>query len=276
MNNKIDFSFLLKGIPCHVKATDQPGKSSGPIIIWGLYPHDGSEFEHLCACIDSLLTEVPYVLAAFEVEDWDKDFSPWKIAADYNGKNHESKALPSPDSDSDHALAASASFRDSGTDHSFFSSSDTFGGAGSDTLRWILQEYLPFLREKFGRDCPVFLIGYSLAGLFSLWSAYETNAFSGIASCSGSLWFPGWDTYVRNHRISHPMNIYLSLGGKEEKTSNAQMAAVGIRTREQEKILKKDPNVSHVILEWNSGGHFADSGKRLAKGIRWLILHEII
>lgn len=29
-----------------------------------------------------------------------------------------------------------------------------------------------------------------------------------------------------------------------------------------------------VILEWNAGGHFADSGKRLAKGIRWLLMNN--
>ena len=61
------------------------------------------------------------------------------------------------------------------------------------------------------------------------------------------------------------------LGGKEEKTKNAVMATVGDCTREQEKLLLEDPFAERVVLEWNPGGHFADSGKRLAKGIRWLL-----
>ena len=34
--------------------------------------------------------------------------------------------------------------------------------------------------------------GYSLAGLFSLWAAYQTDVFSGIAAASPSVWFPGF------------------------------------------------------------------------------------
>ena len=49
------------------------------------------------------------------------------------------------------------------------------------------------------------------------------------------------------------------------------MEAVGDRTREQEKLLLEDPLAERVVLEWNPGGHFADAGKRLAKGIRWMM-----
>lgn len=50
-----------------------------------------------------------------------------------------------------------------------------------------------------------------------------------------------------------------------------EMATVGDRTREQEKLLLEDSFAERVVLEWNPGGHFADSGKRLAKGIKWLM-----
>lgn len=65
--------------------------------------------------------------------------------------------------------------------------------------------------------------------------------------------------------------VYLSLGGKEEKTGNPVMAMVGDRTREQERLLRKEPRVRNVTLEWNRGGHFADSCRRLAKGVQWLL-----
>ena len=112
---------------------------------------------------------------------------------------------------------------------------------------------------------------YSLAGLFALWTAYETDIFSAIASCSGSLWFEQWDEYVLHHQIKHKSNIYLSLGGKEEKTKNPVMARVGDRTRIQERILRNDPKVKQTTLEFNSGGHFADAQKRLAKAVKWLL-----
>ncbi|MFR9100684.1 MAG: alpha/beta hydrolase-fold protein, partial [Anaerostipes hadrus] len=123
----------------------------------------------------------------------------------------------------------------------------------------------------YGVDREIYLIGYSLAGLFALWTAYETDIFSAIASCSGSLWFEQWDEYVLHHQIKHESNIYLSLGGKEEKTKNPVMARVGDRTRTQEQILRNDPKVKHTTLEFNSGGHFADAQKRLAKAVKWLL-----
>ena len=65
-------------------------------------------------------------------------------------------------------------------------------------------------------------------------------------------------------------SVYLSLGGKEEKTKNKVMATVGDRTRAQEGLLQEDSMVESVVLEWNAGGHFADAGKRLAKGVKWM------
>lgn len=82
--------------------------------------------------------------------------------------------------------------------------------------------------------------------------------------------FPDWDHYVRNHVIQSKCSVYLSLGGKEEKTKNKVMAAVGDRTRAQEGLLQEDSMVESVVLEWNAGGHFADAGKRLAKGVKWM------
>ncbi len=39
----------------------------------------------------------------------------------------------------------------------------------------------------------------------------------------------------------------------------------------QEQILQNDPKVKKTILEFNSGGHFADSEKRLSKAVKWLL-----
>ena len=173
------------------------------------------------------------MLVAFQVEDWNGDFSPWKAPAAFGNEDFQGKA--------------------------------------DKTLQWLTNNLIPTIKERYGLDREIYLIGYSLSGLFSLWAAYETDIFSGIASCSGSLWFEKLDEYLRIHKMQHTCNVYLSLGGKEEKTKNQIMAKVGERTRLQEQILKEDQNVQKVTLEYNSGGHFADSGKRLSKAVYWLL-----
>ena len=152
---------------------------------------------------------------------------------------------------------------------------ERFAGQGRNTLRWLTEECIPYIEKTYDvKDREYWLTGYSLAGLFALWAAYECDMFSGIVCCSGSMWFKDWAVYVREHKLQHKCRVYLSLGGKEEKTKNKVMATVGERTREQERILREDPLAEQVILEWNAGGHFADSGKRLAKGIRWLLMNN--
>ena len=143
------------------------------------------------------------MLVAFQVEDWNRDFSPWEALAVFG--------------------------------------TEAFAGQGKRSLKWLVEEGVPYI-----------------------------DIFSGIECCSGSLWFKDWEIYMREHTLKRKCSVYLSLGGKEEKTKNAVMATVGDRTREQEKLLLEDSFAERVVLEWNPGGHFADSGKRLAKGIKWL------
>lgn len=219
----------INGIQLHLA---QNG-TGGPVIFWGMYPHQGNEVEHLWESLLECVSEQNFLLVAFQVEDWNRDFSPWKASAVF-GK-------------------------------------EDFAGQGAKTLKWLTEECVPYIDRTFGaKDREHWLMGYSLAGLFALWTAYENDAFSGIICCSGSLWFPEWDHYMREHMLRSKCSVYLSLGGKEEKTRNKIMAAVGDRTKAQEERLEEDPMVESVVLEWNAGGHFADAGKRLAKGVRWM------
>ena len=208
--------------------------SGGPVIFWGMYPHQGGEVEHFWEALLELVPEQNFLLVAFQVEDWNRDFSPWEAPAAFG--------------------------------------TEAFDGQGARTLKWLLEEGVPYIDRTYHvKEQEHWLAGYSLAGLFALWAAYECDIFSGIACCSGSLWFKDWDIYMREHTLKRKCSVYLSLGGKEEKTKNAVMATVGDRTREQEKLLLEDSFAERVVLEWNPGGHFADSGKRLAKGIKWLM-----
>ncbi len=81
---------------------------------------------------------------------------------------------------------------------------------------------------------------------------------------SPSMWFPGFDEYMREHEIKCS-NVYLSLGDKEEKAKNPVMATVGDRIRKANTyLLEKGINCT---LEWNEGNHFRDPEIRCAKGI---------
>jgi hypothetical protein len=110
--------------------------------------------------------------------------------------------------------------------------------------------------------------GYSLAGLFVLWTAYQTDVFKGVAAVSPSVWFPGFIDYMKAND-SKVDKIYLSLGDKEAKTRNAVMSTVADRIEEAYELLK----IQGVIttLEWNRGNHFKEPDLRMAKGFGWML-----
>lgn len=142
---------------------------------------------------------------------------------------------------------------------------EDFGNGAKHTLSEILQ-YVNNSEKNY------YLGGYSLAGLFALWTAYQTDKFSGITAVSPSIWFPNFLSFMSEHK---PLtnNIYLSLGDKEEKTKNTIMSQVGNDIREGYEILKE----SHIncTLEWNQGNHFKEPELRMAKGFAWLLQNDI-
>lgn len=110
--------------------------------------------------------------------------------------------------------------------------------------------------------------GYSLAGLFSLWAAYQTDIFSGVAAASPSVWFPGFIDYMKEHEIKSE-TVYLSLGDREEKTRNPVMSQVGNCIQKgYEWLMKGEINCT---LEWNRGNHFKEPDIRTAKAFAWVM-----
>ena len=110
--------------------------------------------------------------------------------------------------------------------------------------------------------------GYSLAGLFALWAAYQTDIFSGVGAASPSVWFPGFTDYMNNNTFLSGA-VYLSLGDQEEKARNPVMAAVGERIREADRRFHEQG--VPCVLEWNEGNHFKDADIRTAKAFAWLM-----
>ena len=138
---------------------------------------------------------------------------------------------------------------------------EPFGGGAKDTLPSVLAEMGDPKRRYY-------IGGYSLAGLFALWAAAQTDQFKGVAAASPSVWFPGFLEYIKENDIRTD-TVYLSLGDKEEKTKNPVMKTVGDNIKNAHELLKAKGK--NTILEWNPGNHFKDPEERCAKGIRALI-----
>ncbi len=138
---------------------------------------------------------------------------------------------------------------------------EDFGGGAEETL----QEVLKYCTD---REKHYIIGGYSLAGLFALWAAYQTDVFSGVAAASPSVWFQGFTDYMKESTI-HSNIVYLSLGDKEEKARNLIMSTVGVRIREAHELLKS--RGIKTALEWNQGNHFKDADIRTAKAFAWVM-----
>lgn len=209
--------------------------NQGPVILWGTYNFRENEIEQTMETIRQQLPDAEYTVVAVEVDDWFRQFSPW----------------PSDQLDS------------------------KFAGEAEKTWQWMEEYVLPECGVDAAGKMPdrkIYIMGYSLAGLFALWALMEKPVLSGAISCSGSLWYPDFMGKIQNdcHKL-HGKKIYLSVGGKEANTKDPLMANVLTCTKETYGLLK-DQNA--VKYELNSGGHFADAGKRLAKGLRWVLEEE--
>ncbi len=174
------------------------------------------------------------IFIAVHVTDWDDSLSPWYSPALFKGD---------PD----------------------------FSGEADDYLLFLTDTLLPFVMEKYSIDYKRLIIaGYSLAGLFSVYSLYKTDIFCGAVSASGSMWYPGFIDFCKENKIkSNPRAIYFSLGDKESKTKRQPICFVEEYTKD---LCLYFSNMGiNSTFELNPGNHFKDSDIRTAKGIDWVL-----
>lgn len=143
-----------------------------------------------------------------------------------------------------------------------FKNGEAFAGGADETIDELCEMILPY-RETYR---TITLAGYSLAGLFALYACTRTDLFDQCLSASGSLWYPGWIEYLKEHRLMC-RKVYLSLGDTEKKTRNPVMAKVEENTLITEQLIGK---YAEVIREMNPGNHFQDPAGRICRGIRRL------
>lgn len=144
-----------------------------------------------------------------------------------------------------------------------FKTEDFCGGASKT-----LENIIALCADK---NRKYYIGGYSLAGLFALWAACQTDIFSGVAAASPSVWFPGFMDYMKTYKMKS-QNVYLSLGDREEKTRNPVIAQIGNCIKEEYRCLLE--NGINCILEWNKGNHFKEADIRTAKAFAWILNND--
>ncbi len=140
-------------------------------------------------------------------------------------------------------------------------------GGADEYLKILVEEIVPRAEELTpGNILWRGLAGYSLAGLFAVYSLYRRDVFSRISSMFGSFWFPGFMEYVTSHELTKlPEHVYFSLGDMESQTKNSYFKTVKEKT-EKIKSLYEKQNID-TFFQLNPGNHHTNVIQRTADGI---------
>ena len=178
-----------------------------------------------------------------------------------------------------------------------FAKGPNFGDGAQKTLGTLINQVIPWTESDL-TEPPAYrvLVGYSLAGLFSLWAGVSQQVardcqpddvssqpgaprvdaiaatFQRIGAVSGSFWFPGLLDYVDQHLSGGAVGLthaYLSLGDREARTPNPQIMHV----RENAELLASKLQNAGITstFELNRGNHFQNVEGRMQKALDWLV-----
>ena len=173
-----------------------------------------------------------------------------------------------------------------------FAKGPNFGDGAQKTLDTLINQVIPWTESEL-TESPAYrmLVGYSLAGLFSLWAGVSqqvargcqhdataphvdapATTFQRVGAVSGSFWFPGLLDYVDQQLSGGAVGLthaYLSLGDREARTPNPQIMHV----QENAELLASKLENAGVTstFELNRGNHFQNVEGRMQKALDWLV-----
>ena len=178
-----------------------------------------------------------------------------------------------------------------------FAKGPNFGDGAQKTLDTLINQVIPWAESEL-TEPPAYraLVGYSLAGLFSLWAGVTqagvspqvargcqhdadtvqlsapAATFQRIGAVSGSFWFPSLLDYVDQQLSGGAVGLthaYLSLGDREARTPNPQIMHV----RENAELLASKLENAGIssTFELNRGNHFQNVEGRMQKALDWLV-----
>ena len=156
-----------------------------------------------------------------------------------------------------------------------FKKAKPFGGQAAAFLNKLTNEIIPETERSMGiENAERTLLGVSLSGLFAVWSAFSTDAFTNIISISGSLWYDGLVEWMKEQTPSPRIKkVCMLLGEKEKNAKEKRMATVEERTQTAANILKEKTQAA-VTFELVEGTHFSPIMPRLERAFE--IIEEII
>ena len=186
----------------------------------------------------SWLAALPEDAAVITVSgmDWDRDLSPWPAPAVFRGH--------------------------------------PFAGGAEAYLKRLTEEWMPEALSAFSLS-PVRegILGYSLAGLFSLYAFCNCERFRLAASVSGSLWYDGFLDWLNAHPpVRRAERLYFSVGDRERKARNPRMAQVEDCTRQAAEWAKA--YADHTLFELRPGGHFDQPDQWVLRAVQYLLDQE--
>ncbi len=183
----------------------------------------------LCDGLKALSEKHDVSIAIIEDVNWNDDLTPWPAAGVFK------KAKP-------------------------------FGGMASAFLNKLPHEIIPEAEKDLGiEDAERTLLGVSLSGLFAVWAAFDTDAFTNIISISGSLWYDGFVEWMEEQTPSPQLKkVCMLLGEKEKNSKEKRMATVEERTLAAANIMKAKSQAA-VSFELVEGTHFSPIMPRLER-----------
>ena len=146
-----------------------------PVVIFNSYDEDGQ------AIWDLSKKEIgkKYILVTISNIKWNEELSPWFA-------------------------------------NKVFDTEDDFSGKADEYIDELVYKIIPqiisFIMFNLNIEPEYFVLGgYSLAGLFAIYSLYKTMAFKRVFSASGSMWYPNFLEFVREKEIRNKVQCYYML-----------------------------------------------------------------
>jgi len=205
-------------------------EKNSPLIILNTVMGEGEKVYNECLKLGA----ENFILCCIGNLNWDDDMTPWQAPA--------------------------------------ISENDTpCSGKADEYLKILTEKIVPAIKEKLQYEPKCLAIaGYSLAGLFAIYSLYKTDIFKYAASASGSFWYPNFVDFIKNNKTKiKPNGLYFSLGDTEKNSKIKILQSVQNNTEQIYKHFKQES--INTIFELNKGNHFTQTTFRMAKGITWLL-----
>lgn len=148
-----------------------------------------------------------------------------------------------------------------------------FGGEGNAYIQFIetkLKPEVDLTYRTLASSQSTGITGYSLGGLISIYAAFHTTSFGCFASMSGSFWYPEFVPYVTKQSVrNREARFYMSSGDSEGVGHKDRKKDAVTYTKKVYELLVSDVTSSRVTINWDEGGHHANTHKRYKDALLW-------